>query len=152
VSDVIAELDARLMTQVRGANVGALARLVNLAREAKQKAADAQRALADERLLRSLDEKEAQRRLDQAAASLGARVAEVARLERELVILRARDVKTVVCSGCDLEVAVRSLNWGTRRTHPSGSGLCGGWLKDGQPWELDCEHPADAAEAAGETT
>lgn len=110
-------------------------------------AAEAQREIADERQGRALDAEAAQRRLDQAAASLGAKVAEVAKLERELAIARAAIPETVICSGCDLVVLVSSLHWGTRATHYGRHGEpCGSWTKGGKRWLLPCEHPADDVE------
>lgn len=109
-------------------------------------AAEAERALADERQGRALDADAAQRRLDQAAASLGAKVAEVARLERELAIAKAAIPETVTCSGCGCHALVIDLGWNTRQYHFAAGGLCGHWMKDGTPWVLDCEHPADVAE------
>ena len=149
MSDDIAELDAKLIKQVRGSGVGALARLVKLAREAEQRAADAQRELAHEReMLRAIAAKsEAPNAFEALVALLGAKMADIMHLERELAVSRAKELETVTCSKCGLEVTVRSLTYHTRRSHPTESGWCGRWLKDGELWEL----PSKAAEAAGET-
>lgn len=67
------------------------------------------------------------------AASLGEQVAKVASLERELALARAAILETVVCSGCQLEVATRSLV--PDRYHAAGNGICGEWRQDGKPWD-----------------
>lgn len=83
-------------------------------------------------------------------ASLGAKVMEVARLERELVIARAAIPEMVTCSGCGCHAHVKDLNWNTRDYHFTRHGLCGHWTKEGKPWKLDCEHPADVVEGQTE--